>query len=118
MAALPAIDIDLTPLAHLKQALDNYLGTVWSNTWPPDRNIPSLPYADIMKNPGIYFDLETFQWPTAFKAPRDLNGAETHMLFSFLDALYKAGTPFHFHSRSEIEGRIADKELELQNKRE
>ncbi|KAF8056075.1 hypothetical protein FPV67DRAFT_1732286 [Lyophyllum atratum] len=87
--------------------------------WPPDQQMPSVPWADIATSPTTHYDTSTFQLPTTFTAP-DLYSTTLGDLCTLAAFLLKTSTsalPFRFRTKEVILRKILDQCQALEDDR-
>ena len=67
-------------------------------SWPAERQVAAIPWADIFNHPDDYYDAERFKSPTKLRAPERLSVPDLWNLASFL----QAEPPFVFREKREI----------------
>ncbi|KAF8074508.1 hypothetical protein FPV67DRAFT_1445570 [Lyophyllum atratum] len=100
----PAIDFMTAAPPQLVQVITDYFAALWSYSWPPDQEMPSIPWADIATSPAVYYDTSTFILPTALTTPElySTNPGDLYSLAAFLLKTSASALPFQFRSREEI----------------
>ncbi|KAF9032048.1 hypothetical protein BJ165DRAFT_1571637 [Panaeolus papilionaceus] len=99
---LPSIDFEEADLGEIRRILTEYLEMMWYHIYPQDSTIPSLPWAEIVLNPHLYYDCATFNLSHSFNNPIPCKTAHVVTLYERLLELQDDQNHFRFYTRSEI----------------
>ncbi|KAJ6619076.1 hypothetical protein B0H10DRAFT_1947089 [Mycena sp. CBHHK59/15] len=95
----PSINIDTVPIADLRTLLGEYFEQCWSEVCrPAGQKIKSIPWAEIVSNPGKYYDTEGHSFPIALAHPQNLStiGVITIAQVLLSTSVINSPTPFRF----------------------
>lgn len=90
-------------------------------SWPQDRDMASLPFADLEENADDYYDTTKFCFPIMLTSPKVIPRHELFDFATYLTIISNPGhpTPFTFRAKSDILIRVKrrEKAVEVQHHR-
>jgi hypothetical protein len=75
------------------------------HTYPPGTTFPTIPWAEIGKNPADFIDTAHYSLPTELGCPIPCIPIDTLLLYDYLREHQTLGDPFRFHTKSNIDER-------------
>src|SRR6266446_1150314 len=70
-------------------------------TWPPDKDMLSIPWDSLSMHPDVYYDTSTFHLPIHLVSPQLQLGSPPDV-YALVTYFTKSPHPFLFHPKSEI----------------
>jgi hypothetical protein len=114
----PHIEAADATLKQLVEVIEAFIVAVWSTfilinylralivcssdySWPPDKDMPSIPWDNLSSHPDVYYDTSAFSLPTRLALPQ-IYLTSPPDVYALLGYFTKSPRPFVFWPKSEI----------------
>ncbi|KAF9037449.1 hypothetical protein BJ165DRAFT_1353268 [Panaeolus papilionaceus] len=114
---LKTLDVaDYSP-REIQRILRHYLELVWSESlsYPPDNDMPTIPWSRIEGTPDVFFDIRLFNLPVPLTTDAPCSPESAPTLFRHLLMLQQTGSQFRFYDKTHIDKALAQLVQDLLN---
>ncbi|KAF8966731.1 hypothetical protein BDZ97DRAFT_1756336 [Flammula alnicola] len=109
LPVFPKFDLMSATGQQVVGAVQDYLDASWKYAM---RNRSMIPWADIVKNPGKYYDTDTFKLPIALNHPKTYSRpSDIHALVDYFTESSISASPFCFYPRNSDTSTVASNTL-------
>ncbi|RXW19692.1 hypothetical protein EST38_g6157 [Candolleomyces aberdarensis] len=103
---LPSLDLAEVTVKQVSQLLRCYFSAVWEHVYPPENDMPTIPWLHISGTPDDFYDTTRFQLGINLGDPIPCKLADTLSLYERLLEHQSASNPFRFRSKGDIDERL------------